>query len=106
DGAHALALANGAAAIAGIERKTRRSPAAHASLAGVGELAAHVIPEPDIGGWARTRRFADRGLIDLQYAVDGVPTGDVLATIPAWGLVFRNGLQQVVEQDFARQGGF
>src|SRR5690606_15887327 len=105
DGAHALAFADRAAAIAGIERKARRAPAAHAGFAGVGELAAHVVPESDVRGRARTRRLADGRLVHFQHPVDGFPAGDLFAAMPARRLALRYGLQQVVEQYFARQGG-
>ena len=76
DGAHALPLAGGAAAIAGVEREARWRIATRARFERIGEQLADGVPHADVGRRARTRRLADRRLIDFEHAVDRFPAGD------------------------------
>ncbi len=72
DGAHALAFAGRAAALAGVEAEAPGRVAARLGLQRVGEQLADGVPEADVGGRAGARRLADRGLVDFQHAVDGL----------------------------------
>ena len=99
--AHALTLAYRTASVARIERETTRPPAADARLVGVGELFAHVVPEADVGRRARARRLADRGLVDLEHAVDGTPSIDATAPAPARVRAAGDRGAEIVEQHLA-----
>src|SRR5690606_17706723 len=74
--AHALSLADRAAALAGIEGKARRRPAPDAGFAGIGKQLADVVPESHIGGGAGAWRLADRGLIHFEHPVYPFPALD------------------------------
>src|SRR5690606_14341592 len=105
-GAHALAFADGAAAVAGIEGEARCIPAAHTRITGFGEELAHVVPEADVGGGAGAGRLAYGGLVDLEHPVYLFPAVDADAALPRRRCTRRDGAGQVVEQHFAGQGGF
>ena len=104
--AHTLSLADRTTPVAGIERETTRPPAADACFVGVGELFAHVVPEADVGCRTRARRLADRGLVDLQHAVDGAPSVDAAAPAPARVCAACDRGAEVVEQHLARKRRF
>ncbi len=75
----ALPLASRASAGAGVEGKPRRRETAHARLHGVGEQLADVVPDAHVGGRTGTRGLADRGLVDLQHALDALQPQQGLA---------------------------
>jgi hypothetical protein len=73
-------------------------------LQGLGEQLADGVPEADVGGRAAARRLADRRLVDLEHALDGLEAADAGAAHPApRRLAGRHRDRQVVEQHFASQ---
>ena len=78
---HALSFAGLATSALGVERKPARRVTAHARFRHFGIQAADGVPETDIGRRAGARRFADGGLVDLQYPAYCVPARDFFATI-------------------------
>src|SRR5471032_680446 len=83
DGAHPLALADRAAAVAGVERETRGRVTPRAGFQSVREQLADGVPHADICCRARARRLADRRLVHFEYTVDGLEPGHLRAPLPA-----------------------
>ena len=118
DGAQALPFAHGATAFAGVEAEATWAIATGFGFEGIGKQFAHRVPKTNVSGGARTRRFADGGLVDFEHAVDGLgaqhtraalPLG-ALASMPGGaaglgGLLAHRG-SDVGEQHVAGEGGF
>ena len=92
DGAHALAFAGRAAALAGVEGKPPCGIAARTRFQGVGEELADRVPEADVGRGAGTRRLADRRLVHLEHPVDRLVAVQPLAADPGLVLARRIGI--------------
>ena len=82
DGFHALAFAARAAAVAGVERETRRRVTARFRFQCLCVQLADEVPEADVSGRATARRLADGGLVHLQHAVDGLEAFQPAAARP------------------------
>ena len=109
DGARALAFALLAAAALHVEREAARGVAAHTRLRGSREKPPHVVPDAHVGGRARPRGSADRGLVDLEHPSHRLPARDRGA--PPWCLgpgpataPRRDERMHVVVQHVAHQG--
>ena len=67
---HAPALRSCGSALASVEAERSRTIAARLGLQRFGVELADRVPEADVGGWTAARRLADRGLVDLEHALD------------------------------------
>src|SRR3990170_2070616 len=100
-----LARALFAAAPLDVERKTARPVAAQAGLGGQRIDLADLVEQADIGGGHRARRFADRRLIDLDDASEGLPAGDLFVNARSSGELAELHLKSLVE-NFLHQCAF
>ena len=70
DGAHALPFTTRAAAFPGVEAEAACGITSRLGLQGFGKQFADRVPKTNVGGGARAGRFANRGLVDFEHAID------------------------------------
>src|SRR5260370_32395461 len=107
DRLQSLALAFRAASARRIEREAARRESAHARLVSLRITPADRIPESAVGRGTRTRRPADRRLIDLEHPLEGLPAGKLAAPEKLHGLAtacFPDELAQIHIEHVAREG--
>ena len=118
NGANALAFTTGATTVTGVEAEAVCRVTTRLGFQRVGKQLANHVPEPNVGGRATARGFADGGLVHFQHPVYRLKAGDSFTTQPtdfltrrqritaSFGAAFLHGGVHVGQQHITRQGRF